>query len=305
MLVHHYHAGSPVPDEILVSSPPQSPGAIIAFFKQISGHTVTIYVPQRGPKYKLMQLAKTNLKHRLSSLQNKPTLQDNELKTLKTLLNLPKVPVTIEAVDISESHGKYAVGSIVTFCNGKPDKRRYRRFKIKETDANNDIARIKELLSRRLRKQNISSWSLPDLILIDGGKNQLMAGIETLSKYSKSDVTIISLAKVRNNRKVEGIFLKSGSEIRPPPNSPGIKYLDRIRDEAHRFAITYHRNLRNKATLRSHLDGIPNIGHKRKVALIRKFGSIEQIKNSSIEEISKVQNIGRKIAISILNALNS
>jgi len=214
---------------------------------------------------------------------------------LKGDLELFGIPYRIEAYDVSNIQGQAATGSMVVFQSGKPLKSDYRRFRIKTVKGANDVAMIQEVLERRFRKQR-GGWPKPDLIVIDGGKAQLNAALSVIQKHNLK-IPIRALAK-----KLEEIYFpKKKKPITLPDDSRSLMLLKQIRDEAHRFAITYHRKLRKKATIASKLDQIPGIGPKRKQALLKKFGSIENIKKAKRFELEKVLN--KKIAQRLKNRL--
>jgi len=210
---------------------------------------------------------------------------------LQQKLNLKKPPKIIEAFDISNIQGKLSVGSMIVFSNGLPKKKEYRRYRIKTVHQADDYAMLQEVIRRRYKRLISESGNMPDLILIDGGKGQLSA-VSKIIKWLNLDLPTISIAK-----KEEEIFKPdSNQSIKLSPHSKAFFLIQRVRDEAHRFAITYHRKIRNKTMRHSRLDFIPGIGIDRKRRLLQKFKSIEEIKNASIEEISRVPGIGKKIA---------
>lgn len=301
-ITHYYHNGAPVPKYILTSNEPDNRMILESYLKSSSGRAVTIKIPRKGIRSSLLRLANSNLQ-----LQKQADIQTRSRSkgpsALKKLLNLRRTPIRIEAIDISESQGKNAVGSVISFANGKPERDRYRRFRIKDADANSDTDRIREVFRRRLKRSKSLKWNLPDLFLIDGGKPQLNSAIKVAADLGHQDVTIISLAKARNNREREGIFLSNGQEFTPPPDHPAVLFLDAIRDEAHRFAITYHRELRARSLLRSRLMDIPGIGPQKRKQLLDHFTSIENILVAEVEDITKVDGFGRKTAQLVYNYL--
>jgi len=210
---------------------------------------------------------------------------------LQKQLNLKKTPEVIEAFDISNIQGELSVGSMIVFINGRPKKRDYRRYKIKTVNHADDYAMLQEVINRRYKRLLSEGRKMPDLILIDGGKGQLSAVVKIL-KYLKLDLPTISIAK-----KEEEIFNpESEQSIKLPTNSEALFLLQRVRDEAHRFAINYHRKIRGKLVRNSKLDFIPGIGIDRKRKLLENFKSIEEIKNASIDELSQTPGIGVKLA---------
>ena len=221
----------------------------------------------------------------------------DEIEELKAVLSLPRVPRRIEAFDISDIYGKEAVGSMVTFLNGKPDRSKYRKFKIKWVEGIDDYAMMKEVVCRRYKKIVEEGMELPDLIIIDGGKGHLSSACEELNRLNLKTVPAIGIAKGH-----ETIFVKDKpSPIILPPNSRVLHLIMRIRDEAHRFAITYHRGLRRKISSESELDNIPGIGEKRKANLIRYFGSIENIRNADMESLTRVAGMNKKVARNLMD----
>lgn len=223
------------------------------------------------------------------------------VKALQEALGLAKSPIRIEAFDISNISGVFAVGSMVSFLNGLPDKKNYRRFKIKTVEGLDDFAMINEIVTRRYRRILEEKKDMPDLILIDGGKGQLSSALSALSAIGAPPVSVIGLAK-RN----EEVFLPATSEpLLIPKESPALRLLQYIRDEAHRFAIAYHRELRDKRIQESILDEIPGIGYERKKQLFAAFGSIAGINKASVEEIAeKVPGIGIRTAEIIKKTLS-
>ena len=225
---------------------------------------------------------------------------------LQDYLDLPQLPHRIECYDISNLQGTSATGSMVVFVKGVPRKSDYRRFRIRTVEGADDYAMLREVLGRRLRRltqtdmeerraknQEPSSWALrPDLMIIDGGKGQLNAALEVLKEHGLSDIPVVALAKAH-----EEIFLPDRAEpTLLPPNSQGLFLIQRIRDEAHRFAVEYHRDLRGKSAVKSQLEDIPDIGPRRRQALLKHFGSAEAIAEADLEELLKVPGMTRQAA---------
>jgi excinuclease ABC subunit C len=242
-------------------------------------------------------LGEENAHQYLQTLSNRAEIEEvkllNALKTLQKNLSLDHLPARIEAYDISNLQGKNAVGSMIVFDYARPKKQGYRKFKIRTKDTPDDFAMMREMLTRRFKHSSSDSnhWPMPDLILIDGGKGQLSAALQALRTSGlKLHVPVIGLAK-----RLEEIFIPGKRRpILLPANSPSLFLLQRIRDEAHRFAITFHRKLRLKKLTESQLDEIPGIGDVKKKILLQKFGSIRNIKNAGLTEISAVS--GRLLA---------
>jgi excinuclease ABC subunit C len=249
-----------------------------------------IFVPQRGPKLKLIKLGVENAKQFLENNLDKNLLEEarlmTSLKELQRVLDLKKLPGRIEAYDISNIQGTNPVGSMVVFDFARPKKQDYRKFKIRNKQTPDDFAMMHEMLERRFKNSRSKTWPLPDLVLIDGGKGQL----NTALKIIPDNIPTIGLAK-----REEEIFLpQRSSPLILPTNSPALFLLQRIRDEAHRFAITFHRRLRSQSLLRSSLDSIPGIGPEKKKKLLTKFGSIPTLKSANLTELSNV--VGRRLA---------
>ncbi len=262
-----------------------------------------IFIPQRGDKKKLVEMAKRNafLYVEEKKLSHLKTSQRTvfAVKILKDELHLSKLPRKIAAFDVSNLFGSEAVASMVFFDNGKPRKNQYRRFKIKTVQGINDYLMMEEVITRYLSHLEEDKFERPDLILIDGGKGQLNYALKALSKYSYK-IYLFSLAKG-----LEEVFTPGRKEpIVIPRTSYALKLLQKLRDEAHRFAITYHKKLRDKKTSSSQLDQIPGIGEKRKFELLKYFISIEKIKKASIQELASLPGISDKLAKVILKKLN-
>jgi len=233
---------------------------------------------------------------RKASEENNPA---TALIELKELLSLETEPDIIECFDISNLQGSDPVASMVQFRLGRADKSNYRRYKIRGYDSPNDPAMIHEAVSRRIQYLVNERYELPDLIVVDGGRTQLAKAIEAAKNFN-IDVKIISLAE-----KFEDIYITPNEEpIRLKRNSPPLKLLQRIRDEAHRFAVTYHRNIRDKKLTSSVLDTIPDIGEKTKKILLKHFGSIEKISKASVDELTAIEGIGRQTAVKIYDFFN-
>lgn len=221
----------------------------------------------------------------------------NELNELKTVLGIKKDIDLIEAFDISNIMGQEAVGSMITFQKGRPDKNGYRRFKIRSVEGIDDYGMMREVVSRRYKRAVEEGAVMPDLILIDGGKGHLGAALGELEKLGLSDIPAIGIAK-----EFEHIYTKDRPEpLVLPKGSKALHLLERIRDEAHRFAITYHKGLMSKKVGRSELDGIHGIGPKRKKALLNWFGSVDAIKNARFEDLLKVEGINASTARNIID----
>ena len=300
LMTHYYQKKPPVPDFVLTNVIPGSKPTIEAWLKALSGRAVKISTKQRGIHSRLIRLSESNLRLHKKNDQYKVSATENA-QALKSLLNLNKLPVRIEAIDISEGQGKYVVGSIISFYNGKPDKSQYRRYKIRDIRITSDPDRIREVLKRHLANLHIQNRTIPDFILVDGGLLQFRAAQTTVSESCFPKIPVVALVKERNNRKQESIFISGSHEILLDKDNNAVKFLDRIRDEAHRFAITYHRVLRDKSALKSELLTIKGIGNSRIKELLDHFGSLEKLREASISEISSVHGFGTVRATTVYN----
>ncbi len=253
-----------------------------------------ILIPTKGSKLDLIKLGEKNAKQYLETTTDKHLLEEarlmGSLKELQRVLNLEALPGRIEAFDISNIQGTNAVGSMVVFDYARPKKQDYRKFKINTKQTPDDFAMMSEMLDRRFKRSllpDVAKWPLPNLILIDGGKGQLSTAVRVLKHY-KLNLPIIGLAK-----RLEEIFLPGQkAPIILPPNSAALFLLQRVRDEAHRFAITYHRKLRSKKSLTSVLDSISGIGPNKKRQLLEKFGSSHQIRKASLTDLAAIVGSG-------------
>ncbi len=293
-LGRYYSSGVPIPSTILCSHLPENHDQLEAILSQIRGRRVFIRKPERGIKLKLIKLASINLQHhaRITRDELKQHSHLEALTELSRIIEFNGVPRTIEALDISEFQGREVVGSIVHFRDGSPVKSRYRRFRIKSTDSSGDPQRISEVLRRRLLRQNDSGWDLPELFVIDGGANQLAAALDVMRSFPELNIPIVSMAKIRNQRTSESLFLSGGKEILLKFSSPATLLLDRIRDEAHRFAITYHRKLHEKKTMQSPFRSQTRLSSVIIRRLLGAFGSVEAILAASDSELLKIEGIG-------------
>ena len=271
---------------------------ISCWLSEKKGSPMRLVFPSEGRKLELVELAEKNAEIHLKEKNlEEEEIQIGEEKdfgmALQKLLGLLAPPKRVEAVDISNIRGSNAVGSLVVFEDFEPKKSDYRRFKIRNVSRIDDFAMIGEVVYRRYKRLLEEGGRLPDLLLIDGGKGQLSAAINSLKKLGIEEaMSVITLAK-----KFEEIFVKGRSKpLRLPEDDDVLLFLRRVRDEAHRFAITYHKKLRRKEIVSSILDEIPSIGPKKKKILLERFGSIEAIKNATVEELLSIPGISEKLA---------
>ena len=286
----YYGYNRHVPKQILLDEDIDDKELLEEWLSDLRGNKVKIKVPQKGVKLRLVKMAKKNaeiIKHQKKKMES-------ALIELKKYLKLEKMPHVIEGYDISNISGKFAVGSKVSFKDGKPDKKRYKHFKM-ETPGPNDFAMMEELLTRRLKM--VDRDPEPDLIVIDGGKGQLGMACGVLEKLNLTHIPIIGLAK-----EFEEVFTPNSKRpIIIPKNNKALYLLQQVRDESHRFAITYHRKLRSKNISASSLDDIAGVGKKRKVALLKEFGGIDNIKMASVDQLAKIDGMNQKTAENVYN----
>ena len=286
----YYGYNRHVPKQILLDEDIGEKQLLEEWLSDLRGNKVSIKVPQKGVKLRLVKMARKNadiIKHQKKKMES-------ALIELKKYLKLERIPHVIEGYDISNISGKFAVGSKVSFKDGKPNKKMYKHFKM-ETPGPNDFAMMEELLTRRLKM--VDRDPEPDLIVIDGGKGQLGMACGVLEKLNLTHIPIIGLAK-----EFEEIFIPNSSRpIIIPKNNQALHLLQQVRDESHRFAITYHRKLRSKNISASSLDDIAGIGKKRKINLLKEFETIDNIKNASVEELAKIEGMNQKTAENVYN----
>lgn len=286
----YYGYNRHVPKQILLDEDIDDKQLLEEWLSDLRGNKVSIKVPQKGVKLRLVKMARKNaeiIKHQKKKMES-------ALIELKKYLKLERLPHVIEGYDISNISGKFAVGSKVSFKEGKPNKKRYKHFKM-ETPGPNDFAMMEELLTRRLKM--VDRDPEPDLIVIDGGKGQLGMACGVLEKLNLTHIPIIGLAK-----EFEEVFVPNSSRpIIIPKNNQALHLLQQVRDESHRFAITYHRKLRSNDISASSLDDIAGIGKKRKINLLKEFQTIDNIKNASVEELAKIEGMNQKTAENVYN----
>jgi excinuclease ABC subunit C len=297
-----YSAAPYIPPLLLLQNPVDDQHVIEEWLTDKRGGRVCIESPFQGKKKQLVDIVAENARQGLAQLEIKqlsqPSAISNALVEIKTQLGLPAVPARIEGYDISNIQGTDAVGSMAVFEDGKPKPSDYRRFKIKMVQGPNDFAMLQEMLRRRFKRakspdEDDRGWTiLPDLVLIDGGKGQLNAAAEAMSESGAGTVPLASIAKEN-----EEIFIPSKAQsILLPKSSDALKLIQRLRDEAHRFAISYFQKVHKKRTFTSALDCVTGIGPKRKKALLRQFGTLQAIRQASISELIQVKGINEAVA---------
>lgn len=294
-LKQYYEGSSFLPKEIIVPLKIAEEALLSEWLSARKGSQVHLVVPMRGHKRDLLSMAKDNattfLKDRHREWQHQVNKTSGAVQKLAKALDLPRLPHRMECFDISHIQGSETVASMVVFEGGYPAKKEYRRFKLKTVQGKpDDFKSMAEIMTRRYGKEK--DWPMPDLIIIDGGKGQLHAALSMIREAGAVDAPVISLAK-----RLEEVFVEGESEsIQLDHHSPELQLLQQIRDEAHRFAISYHRKLRGKRQRDSILDHIPGIGPKRKAALWKAFKTLEGIKTASMEALMQVDGMNASSA---------
>ena len=309
---YYARAGS-VPREVYVPTAIAEVALLEVFLTERRGGTVRVRVPQRGEKRELLVLATRNATETLAREQARWLADQGKtlaaLEELAEALGLAGPPLRIECYDISNLQGSESVGSMVVFEDGKPRSGEYRRFRIKTVTGPDDFASHQEVLRRRFRSartgeegvEEARRWAMPDLVIVDGGKGQVSAAKAVLDELGLHDMPLAGLAKER-----EELFLPGATNpILLPATSPALYLVQRLRDEAHRFAITYHRDLRARRAVRSAFDDLPGVGPKRKRELLKVFGSIKRVRDAPVGQIAAVPGIGRALAARIKATLEA
>jgi excinuclease ABC subunit C len=331
-LQQYYAATERPPREVLVPAEPAEADGLAAFLADRRGSRVAIHVPERGEKRRLLALAGQNAVEALAKERAEwladAGKRDEALDQLTAALGLPRPPERIECYDMSNIQGTSAVGSMVVFVNGRPEPREYRRFRIRSGETPDDFRMMAEVLRRRFSRASRlraetgalslaavgadevaeesdegeegdgerggtrEGWALPDLVIVDGGKGQLSAAQGVMGELGLTDVPLAGLAKRFEELYVQG----RSAPIVLPRKTQGLYLVQRIRDEAHRFAITYHRTVRGKRALASVFDEVPGIGPARKKALLKRFGSVRRIREASLDEVAATPGVGREVA---------
>ena len=307
-LKRYYDETADIPAEVNLPIDLLDAEVLSEWLTQKRGHNCVLHHPQRGEKFRLLQMASANARHALMRHMIRTGYADDRtnqaLLQLESALALDAPPLRIECFDISTLHGNFTVASMVVFTNGKADKSQYRRFKIHaELDEANDFVSMTEVLGRRYSPERMADerfGSRPDLLVVDGGKPQLTAAINQLNELGL-DIPVCGLAKSD-----EEVFVPwDDTPIVLPTGSASLYLIKQVRDESHRFAITFHRELRDKAMTVSILDEIPGVGPKRKKDIMRHFGSFKRLKAASVEDISQVKGVSVNLAETIYEELKA
>lgn len=304
--IKQFYTGTPyIPSELMLQEEIEEAGVIEEWLTKKRGHRVHIRVPKKGTKEKLVELAQKNadmvLKADRDRLKREEGRTVGAVRELESLLGIKGI-IRMEAYDISNTSGFASVGSMIVYERGKPKRNDYRKFKIKGVKGADDYASMEEVLTRRFEhgirereegKELGGFTSFPDLIMMDGGKGQVNAALKVLGKL-EIDIPVCGMVKDDNHR-TRGLYYRN-VEIPIDRNSEGFRLITRIQDEAHRFAITFHRQLRGKQQIHSILDDIPGIGEARRKDLMKHFENIEAIKNATVEELKKLPSMNEKSA---------
>ncbi len=303
-ITQYYNHQPNLPEQIFLPTALADEKLVGDWLKQLKGAAIKVITPKKGENFRLVELAAKNARLLLDDLliqKRHQTERTSKMVTsLKDALKLPKSPRSIVCFDISNTGQTDAVGSCVYFENAKPKKSEYRHFKIKGVTGQDDFKMMREIIGRYFYRIKQESLVSPDLVVVDGGKGQLSSALAELKYLGFEEQPVIGLAK-----RLEEVFVPNASDsLTISKSSPALMLLKQIRDEAHRFAITYNRKVRSKRTIKSELDNIPGIGPAKSRALLKKFGSVSRIKTASPEELAEVEGVNMKLANSILSALS-
>jgi excinuclease ABC subunit C len=314
LLTQYYSGARDIPDEVILPVELEDAAVRAELLSERRGKKCELLQPQRGEKLRLLEMAMDNARQSFASRRDNEKTREQMLEDLRAKLGLRNTPKRIECYDISNLQGSMVVGSQVTFDEGEPQKNLYRRYRVRTVEGQDDFASMYEVLKRRLGRA-IRENEYPDLWVIDGGKGQLNVALEVIREFKLADqIDCVSLAKqhVLNDRREkevakseERVFLPGRKNpIVLPKNSTALFLLVRIRDEAHRFAIAYNRELRRRARLRSVLDDIDGVGPVRRRAMLRHFGSLKRIRDATTDEIAAVKGLNRELAAEIRRHLD-
>jgi excinuclease ABC subunit C len=289
-----YHSDLLIPREILISRPVSDP-TLLKMLEDRRGGPVALIVPKRGEKLKLLRMAHENAEQARKQFMDKEAEIRITLSLMARDLGLSAPPQRIEAFDISNIQGKEAVGSMVVFLRGQPLKKDYRHFKIRDVHQADDYAMMAEVTRRHFARKIREEKTMPDLVLVDGGKGQLSTVCGVLNNLGLKSQAVIGLAK----QDEEIFYPKTSTSHHLPRHSKTLRLIQHIRDESHRFALSYHQKLRKKKTITSELENIPGVGPTRRKLLLRHFGSVEVIRKASLEDLLHVNGLDKKTAQTI------
>lgn len=314
-LLQYYTGAVFIPDDVLLPLDIDDRGVLAGLFGELKGSRVSLVFPRRGTKRELVALADRNAMSVYRERDEYEAAAGSVLVELSRRLQLTRIPQIIECYDISTIQGRFSVGSCVVFASGRADRNNYRHYRIRTVDGQNDFAMLREVFSRRFRVENREKCGLPDLVIVDGGIGQLNVVQEILAELGLTgSFDLVSLAKSRVQRDASGPSVKKSDERvflpgRKNPvvlrqNSKPLLLLAAIRDEAHRFAIGYHRKLRGKEGIASGIEAVPGVGPKRRTALLQHFGSLKRMKEAAVEEILAVPGMNRASATAVYRGLH-
>ncbi len=293
LLSRYYRERTNWPETILLPFIPHDKQKIQQELSHLAKKNIKLLVPRKGKNKKLVDLANRNAEIVLREKND----AISPLEEAQNILNLRGKPFLIEGIDVSNTGGEESVGSVVVFENGRPRKQDYRKYKIKTVHGPDDVASLREIIQRRYARIKKEKQAPPDLLLVDGGKGQLNTARKTLDKMGMEDLEVVSLAK-----KEEIIFAPAHHDgLRLERTSPVLKLLQHVRDEAHRFAISYHRIKRKQKSFESELDGVPGLGPQKKYLILKAYKNIAEVKKSSPEDLAKI--VGKKVAAEICEKL--
>jgi excinuclease ABC subunit C len=314
VLGQYYSGGRFIPDEVLVPVDLEDAEVRASYLSDLKQKSVNVFRPQRGDKVRLCEMAAENARQSFAARRDTEDKRSRMVAELQKSLGLRSAPKRIECFDISNLQGRQIVGSMVVFDEGEPDKNRYRRYRVKSVPGQDDFASLYEVLKRRYTRA-LEEKAFPDLLVIDGGKGQLGVASAVLSELGIDDLDLVSLAKDRVARdprspeirhSEERVFLPNRKNpVVLPRNSTALFLLQRVRDEAHRFAITFHRALRGRERLRSVLDDVPGVGPSRRRRLLQHFGSLRRLMAGTAEELAAVPGIGPDLSAVIVERLKA
>ena len=312
VLGQYFSGGRFIPDEVLLPVVLDDAEVRASYLSELKGKSVAVLRPQRGDKVRLCEMAAENARQSFVARRNTEDQRSRMVEELHRRLALRSAPKRIECFDISNFQGRQIVGSMVVFDEAEPDKSRYRRYRVKSVPGQDDFASLYEVLKRRYSRALVEN-DFPDLLVVDGGKGQLGVASAVLAELGVTELDLVSLAKDRVARdprnpelrhSEERVFLPNRKNpVMLPRNSTALFLLQRVRDEAHRFAITFHRELRSRERFRSLLDDVPGIGPRRRRRLLQHFGSVRRLASASAEEIAAVPGIGTDLAGEIVQKL--
>ena len=293
-----------IPAEVLVPVPTADADLLESWLSEKKGRRVRIARPVRGAKRRLVELANRNARQAERAAATSEERREAEMRSLCDVLGLARPPAHIECFDVSTLQGREAVASMVVFRNGEPDKSSYRHYRIRGVEGQNDFAMMREVLTRRYGKPargDGAGASLPDLVLVDGGKGHLAVAVEVLRRFGVEGCDVAALAKARSRGgrrlKAERVYLPGArAPVVVPESSSGLRLIARVRDEAHRFAVSHHRRIRRKAAMESPLLEVRGVGPKTARRLLESLGGLEPVRGAALADLKAVQGVAARVA---------